>query len=1090
MIGPSGIGKTSLLRAGVAAAAARGALPDSRSGASDVLYLTPTARPADELRRHDERRPLDSHALVIVDQFEELFTLCGDLSEREAFIDGLCRRAATGLPMVIGVRADFYGHCVAHTALLAALRARALPLGPMTVPELRQAIIEPAATEGLTLEPGLVEVLLRDLGTTPGTELCPAGALPLLSHALRATWQHRQDGVLTVAGYERTGGIHGAVAATAERVYTRLSPAEQDAARVVMLSMVRVGDSQDDVRQPTDRDALIQAHTAAEGVVEAFTGARLLTADAEHVEISHEALLRAWPRLRGWIDDDRAALRTRQQLTDAAELWADGGRDPGLLYRGTALVLAEEAGPGTSAHAAKFLAAARIEEDHHARTQARFVQRLRHAVVALTVLLVLAVVGGVMAVQQTSVADSRTRQAWSQRAATRADQLRETDPAIAAQVAVAAGQFADTPEARSAILSSDGAPTATRLPAFAMTVTGLAVGANDTILATTDATNGLRMWDLTAGQTPTNTLEVTPPSPIEDLAFAGHTLVTAHQDGRVRTWQVPDARTLGKPAEVYRHDTIGWVAVSADGRTIASADQDGGIRVRQPNGALVSLSVGSRPAGVALSGAGDLLASGDASGPRAWHLGSGRPEPIKLGGEFEAKSVAVRPDGRKMAFGGDDHKVWLWTKPWSSPKTLHQHREDVSAVAYTATGELVTGSVDRDVLVWRDGRAVETLRHPDTVWDVRPAGRFVVTRAGDNVVRIWRLPSPMVEAGQGNIQAVAYRPDGKLLATAGWDGTVGLWSTTDPRHPRLIRRIETGGEVVFALALADRGRLLATGDKRGQLTLWDISDPGKAKHLKTVTAVEGGAVSTVALSPDGRMAVTGGQDRTARLWNLDDPRNPVRTGGRCDHTESVFAAAFARGGRLLATGGVDRTVRLWDTTHPAHPVLLSQPGGVHASTISGLAFSTSGKLLATGGYDSTTQLWDVSDMRAPSRLGKLRGHLSRIYDLAFGHGGKLLGTVSADQTARLWDVSDPSSPKVVAALAGHRAGVEGLAFHPTRPLLSTVGDDGTLRSWDVRPKPVSTALCERAGAVLTAPEWDRLLPGLPYRRPCLGSDRP
>ncbi|MCQ0019430.1 nSTAND1 domain-containing NTPase [Actinomadura madurae] len=201
VVGPSGIGKTSLLRAGLATAVTRGALPARQPGTPETLYLTPTAHPVEELHGHDVRRPLESYALVAVDQFEELFTLCGEVSEREAFIEDLCRRAAAGLAVVLGVRADFYGHCLTHPGLLDALRERALPLGPMTVPELRQAITEPAAAEGLSLEPGLVEVLLRDLGTAPGTGRCASGALPLLSHTLRATWQHRDDGgVLTVAG--------------------------------------------------------------------------------------------------------------------------------------------------------------------------------------------------------------------------------------------------------------------------------------------------------------------------------------------------------------------------------------------------------------------------------------------------------------------------------------------------------------------------------------------------------------------------------------------------------------------------------------------------------------------------------------------------------------------------------------------------------------------------------------------------------------------------------------------------------------------------------------------------------------------------
>ncbi|CAM5443237.1 hypothetical protein SVIOM74S_02128 [Streptomyces violarus] len=262
VIGPSGIGKSSLLRAGLAAAVARGALPERQPGTPTVLYMTPTALPLGELRSQEERLPLGSYALLIVDQFEELFALCLDEAERVRFIGELCARASDGLPVAIGLRADFYGHCLPHPPLLAALRARALPLGPMRPEDLREAIIEPAAAAGLTLEPGLMEVLLRDLGAVGGTGTCEAGALPLLSHALRVTWQQRVEDTLTVAGYERTGGVHGAVATTAERVYGQQPPNQQGIVRRMLLNLVQVGDGTDTTRHRAGREELIELTAA------------------------------------------------------------------------------------------------------------------------------------------------------------------------------------------------------------------------------------------------------------------------------------------------------------------------------------------------------------------------------------------------------------------------------------------------------------------------------------------------------------------------------------------------------------------------------------------------------------------------------------------------------------------------------------------------------------------------------------------------------------------------------------------------------------------------------------------------------------
>lgn len=487
VIGPSGAGKSSLLRAGLAPAAARGGLPGRQPGTPAVLYLTPTARPMAELRTHDERRPLDTHALVIVDQFEELFTLCGDEAERDAFTDELCRLAQAGLPVVAGVRADFYGYCLAHPQLRAALRTRSLPLGPMTRAELRQAITEPAAVAGLTLEPGLAEVLLRDLGDHAGE----AGVLPLLSHTLRSTWQHRDDGVLTVAGYERTGGVHGAVAATAERAYSRLAPEEQEAARPVLLSLVRIGEGTDDTRRRADRSELA-ADERAEAVVEEFTRSRLLTADAEHVEISHEALLRSWPRLREWINANRVGLLVRQRLTDDATAWQAAGRDGSHLYRGTRLAAAGEWHDVRSGRAGT-LECAFLEASH--RHQRRGTRRMRQLMAVMAALALTALVAAGFAVDGKREADLQADRAVSARLSTEADAVRPRDPALAAHLALAGFQVEHTPQAHGALIGSSAPPYATRYVTGGLTeVTAWNSSPDGRILAEGTARGDVRVW--------------------------------------------------------------------------------------------------------------------------------------------------------------------------------------------------------------------------------------------------------------------------------------------------------------------------------------------------------------------------------------------------------------------------------------------------------------------------------------------------------------------------------------------------------------------------------------------------------------------
>jgi hypothetical protein len=283
--------------------------------------------------------PHSARVVLIVDHFEELFTECQHEAERQAFIAALAITAASAVALVVfGVRADFYGRCLAYPALLTALQTP-VALGPMSTEQLRAVITRPAQAEGLCLEPGLVELLLRDLGVTDDPDSAAAsydpGALPLLAHALRTTWQRREGRMLTVAGYQRTGGIAKALATTAEHVYTRLSPAEQEIARQLLLRLVNVSDQggSGDTRRRLPRARLIEAYryrdplTPVNTVLEAFGRARLLTFDSASVQITHETLIRAWPRLRAWIDTDRAGNLIRQELEHAAAVWDHNHRD-------------------------------------------------------------------------------------------------------------------------------------------------------------------------------------------------------------------------------------------------------------------------------------------------------------------------------------------------------------------------------------------------------------------------------------------------------------------------------------------------------------------------------------------------------------------------------------------------------------------------------------------------------------------------------------------------------------------------------------------------------------------------------------------
>ncbi|MGW5053990.1 nSTAND1 domain-containing NTPase [Actinokineospora sp. NPDC004072] len=394
VFGASGSGKSSVLRAGLAAAAP-----------GPVLVLTPGPRPVEEcaLRlagllgktaaavKADLADPRNLHLLVrqaapqrdllmVVDQFEEVFTVSSP-REREWLITALTAATAeptSRLRVVIGVRADFYGHCARDPALVAALQGGHVLIGPMSTEELHRAITEPAARVGAAVEPALVARLIADVAGRQA-------ALPLVSHALAETWARRTGADLTLAAYEAAGGVRHAIAQTAEAVYTDLLPEARQAARLLFQRLIAVGEHTEDTRRRVPRHEF-GGHAA---LLDRLAAARLVTLDRDTVELAHEALIGSWPRLRDWLTEDRAALIAHRRLTSATEAWEAHGRDVDSLYRGVHLEQARELRDRLSARERAFVdagIAAEAERTDLARTRVR---RLRQSVAAL-VLLVLA----------------------------------------------------------------------------------------------------------------------------------------------------------------------------------------------------------------------------------------------------------------------------------------------------------------------------------------------------------------------------------------------------------------------------------------------------------------------------------------------------------------------------------------------------------------------------------------------------------------------------------------------------------------------------------------------------------------------------
>ncbi|MEV6611608.1 AAA family ATPase [Kutzneria sp. NPDC051319] len=1148
LVGASGAGKSSLMRAGLGPAVQEGALGP---GAWPTVVLTPTVDPLKELVRlvpelaeavddgftdFDEdkftakvREAVAAYGervagpgarpVLMVDQFEETFTLADEEARRGLFVAAL-HAACTGegqALVVLGVRADFYGRCLDYRELAEALQDRQMVLGAMTVAELREAVARPARAVGLTLESGLVDLMLSDLGVNTsrnGQGSYDAGALPLLSHALLATWQRRQAGRMTVAGYRAAGGIQGAVAATAERAWADLDTAGQAAARPVLLRLVRVGEDTQDTRRRSSRQELLEQAVnpaAAAEALEVLARARLITLDAGIVEITHEALLQAWPRLRGWIDRDRAGNLLRQRLEEDAESWEAEHRDATLLYRGGRLEAAQQW--ARSADASALTTVARAFLDNAIRHRRRATWLRRTGVAAAAVLVTVAVVAATLAFNQRD-------DALYNGVLAEADNVMATDPSLAAQLALVAHRMRpDDPAASSRVLSSASAPLATVLDGHSGAVYLTTFSPDGQLLATASYDNTVRLWDVRDRQHP---VPIGKPitgfgSWVSSAVFSpdGKTLAAAGDDHLVRLYDITDParpRLLGRPLD-QDTGTVYLVAFSPDGKTLAAACEHQKTQLWDVHDLaaptpLPPLTGHTNPVrSIAFSSNGHYLAAGgddktvllyDVSNPRA-AVQVGAP---LSGYKDTVHSVAFSPDNSMLASASADGSVRLWNvRDPASMSEIGLPLSGLSAqwsLAFTPDGK-VLGSAggDGSARLWNVTNPEQPglIGQPLTgnglyAMGFSPDGRTLVTGGGDTEVRLWTMPSPLGIGQTGSINAPTPRPDGKVVASGAADGSVRLWDTSDPAHLRQLGMI-TGLEGVSQTRFTPDGRVLVvTGGNKG-VRFFDVSDPNHPRQLGTPIPLETRYSSMLAISPDGKIMASDHDDHTAQLYDISDPAHPrplgppvIKHGDR--RSDYIYDGVFTPDGKTLITASATNTVRLWDVSDPADPKPIGSPLTGHEDAVGVLALTPDGQTLATAGDDDFVLLWDVSDPAHPRQLGRLTGYAKGMQSVKFSADGRTLITGNADQGVRMWDVSDPAKPVAMGlSVVQRNLTYDAAAYLPgTDYIVYATNPDVALRTLDLDVDHAVNHICAATRNVLTESVWALHLSQLPYSPPC------
>lgn len=1069
VVGPSGSGKSSLVNAGLIPALRHGVLPGSEDWF--ITEMTPGIHPFEELEgsllqfaadpsinfleqlEQDERGILraarlalpdkDSELLLVIDQFEEIFTLVEDKAETRNFLESLCVAVTdpgNPLRVVITLRADFFDRLLLSSGLSRLVQDRTEVVISLSVDEMERAIRAPAEQCGITVESGLVAAIVADMVEQPG-------ALPLLQYALTEIFERRSGRQLALEQYHAIGGVQGVLERRAEETYSGLSKGGKAAARQTFLRLVTLGQGTgtDDLPVPDTRRRVLRSELEAvmlmphpsgpsmqeseNGVViheilDAFGKARLLYFDRDAltgsptVEIAHEALLVEWRRLRGWLDEGRGDVRMQRALGHAAAEWVQADRDVSFLLRDTRLELFSQWVRQTNlaliVGEAEFLQASQVEQERRVDEEAARQERERHlehrARNFLRGLVGVFAVATVIALLLFGFSRQQARLATSRELASAAISNLDADPARSILLTLQALHAANTQEAIDALHRSIQASR------VRMTLTGF--------------TGGSR------------TVEFSPD---------GGMLAVATFEGEVSVWDANNWKKLfslpGSPGRVARF--------SPDGTRLATGDNRGSVII--------------------------------------WDLANQNKLLEMKGHTRQILDVQFSPDGQHLSSTSGDETFIVWNTKTGQEEFSGQAEvfdwDPLDYVRFSPDGKyLVTSNMltsenvplGNEISIWavdHNWRLVNRQLSYDLV-DLSPDGRWLVSMpeqtAGATGISLWDLStitldsmdlstlqlSILPEAHKNNIVTHIFNKDGTLLVTTSMDGTAKVWHHSKLGLELLMTLSGHIGTVKNA-AFSPNSEWLATSSEDGTVRIWDISPKGDSEWFALSGHTD--TIRRLAITKNGRYLATASSDGTAKVWDLDSKKLLIDVIGKTGLGNYLLGIGISPDGSLLATAGSDNIANIWLLTYPPNQpgakLQLSLSGHTKGTPIGGKTgfsgltsaiFSPDGTLLATGGEDGMAKIWDVKtgqELLSIQANPQPRG----ITHVAFSSDGKYLATTTdgPKPVAKVWDATNGAEKSTFSGQV-QTLRISGLAFSPDGERVATGTAGGNLKIWDAR----------------------------------------